>query len=207
MMKVKNNVLKVLFISLMFSFAACSSDDDNPNDDNGGTIGGNHTYDIELVGASETIELSASIPNPPQEGEEDVFNVSAVYGSNPDDGDGDDNMVISMSILNNTSSEMIYGLFNLGDNREALYPFAHPDDNSGDNETGLIIIPGGSSAIYESISGTLNFSNVKLSGTTIATGVTSFTLNFSGDFIDEDDNIYQGSGTIVISPLEGLNYN
>lgn len=201
---IKRNVLKVLFVSLVFSFAACSSDDDNQNDDDGGTIGGNHTYDIELVGEAETIEVSGSISNPPQEDEENIFSVAAVYGTNPEA--GDDSIMISMTISNNNTSEAIYGAFMLDGNRQALYPFAHPDDND-DNVTGLAIRPAGSSTVYESISGTLNFSNVKLSSTTIATGVSSFTLNFSGAFVDEDDNIYQGSGTIVISPLEGLNYN
>ena len=200
---IKRNVFKVLFISLMFSFAACSSDD-NPNDDNGGTIGSNHTYDIELVGESETIEVSGSIPNHPEDDDENIFSVAAVYGANPEA--DDDSIMITMTISNTNTSEAIYGVFMLDSNRQALYPLANPDDID-DNVTGLVIIPAGSSTEYESIAGTLNFSNVKLASTTIVTGVSSFTLNFSGDFVDGDDNIYQGSGTIVISPLVGLNYN
>ncbi|WP_179353206.1 hypothetical protein [Winogradskyella vidalii] len=204
-MGINKNIVRVLFISFVFLITACSSDDDNPNDDdNGGVVGADHTYDIELVGDSETINVSGSISNPVQDNEENNYGVVSVYAINPEA--GEDSIMISMSIGTGNALQSIFGVFMLDENRQALYPFANPDDYD-DNETGLAIRPEGSNTIYESISGTLNFSNVELASTSAVSGVASFTLNFSGVFIDDEENTFQGSGTIVINPLLGLTYN
>ena len=196
---IKKNVFKVLFISLMFSFAACSSDD--ANDDNGGVIGGDHTYDIQLVGESETIHVSGAIPSI---SEDNLFtSVSNYFLSDPQEENQE--TLISMFLLDNTSLEGVTGTFALNDNRQSIYPLSHPDEN--DNTTRLSIRPAGSHFMYHSISGTLSFSNVRFSGGAFATGFASYTLNFEGVFQGEDDNTYQGSGTIVFNPKEGFDYD
>ncbi|WP_026451684.1 hypothetical protein [Aequorivita capsosiphonis] len=156
-----------------------------------------HTFDITLVKDSETIEFSENILN--KEG-------NALYNNQqmPTGKKGDRRRSIMMTIGKdyNRGEAGVFGLFVVNEDFKPL-----SDINGSEKQvSSLTIRPEKDGDWYSAVSGTLTFSDLKFVLPTPNLGGACFKLSFEGDFKKNDNkkDIYQGSGTIVLSPKRAM---
>lgn len=206
-MKFHENLLKMKKIQLLSQTwllalligviaIGCSTDSDTPEEeeDKGTT---EHTIDITLVNKaddSDKIEYKDALPS--SEG-------NAAYKNRTTDHS------ITMILGDYEEVGSIYGHFDMEDEDQ---PYTKLMDRSGKNAALLEIRPKGTADHYISLSGTVKFSNLKYALVLPTNGGACFTLEFEGEFRKYvggmmegiSDDTYEGTGTIVVSPLKDM---
>ncbi|AFL81568.1 hypothetical protein Aeqsu_2105 [Aequorivita sublithincola DSM 14238] len=161
------------------------------------TTDATHSFDITLVKGSETIEFSETVPS--KEG-------GAIYNDQKSltDEQGGRNRTIMMFIGKkyNRGKAGIFGIIRVDEN---LKPFTNVKRGDKSAST-LSIRPKDQGDEYNGISGTMTFSDLKYVLPMPMSGAACFTLNFEGEFQKNGnkEDIYHGSGTIVISPEKAM---
>jgi len=152
-----------------------------------------HTFDITLVKGSETIEYSETIPS--NEGGALYSDQKAPRG---EQGDRERTILMIIGEDYNNGEAGIFGNFRVDENWKPITAIKH----AAKNASFLSIRPNADGAI----SGTLKFSNLKFVLYTSQNGAACFELDFEGDFQknNKKGDIFQGSGTIVLSPKRDM---
>lgn len=200
MKKVQTLSRTLLFALLMsVAFVGCSKDDNGSSevakDDN--QPNEEHSFDITLVNTideSETITFSRTVPT--EEG-------NALYRDRTISGERDHSITMLIGELDEPGS--VFGILDLQDNKR---PF--PTLRTAIEQEGCMITirPEGTDDYYTSVSGTVNFSNLKYVFI-LSSGAACFTLEFEGLFaknsiIGDGEATFHGTGTIVISPEKDM---
>lgn len=197
-MKKIQSIFKTLLFALLIGVIpiGCSTDSDTPEEEEDKDAA-EHTIDITLVNkadASDKIEYKDALPL--EEG-------NAMYKNRTTDHS------ITMILGDHEEVGSIYGHFEMETEDQ---PFTKLMDRSGKDAALLEIRPIGTDDHYISLSGTVKFSDLKYALVVPTSGGACFTLKFEGEFrkyvggmMDGlSDDIYEGTGTIVVSPLKDM---
>lgn len=203
-LKIIQPVVKTLLFMLLISatFISCNTKKDASDDNEKEKVADNkkekafdadHTFDIRLVKDSEIIEFSGSVPS--DEG-------GAIYNDQKsvsnEKGDRDRTIMMFIGKKYNRGAAGVFGIFRIDENWKPITHIQHAVKNASN----LSIRPEENGNTYSAISGTLTFSNLKFVLPMPNNGAASFSLEFEGDFQKDTtkEDIFQGSGTIVLSP-------
>lgn len=208
--KMKHPIGKTLLFLLLISvvFTSCNNKKDAPSDDKKEKVtkaddkkekvaDADHSFDITLVKESETVEFSETIPN--NEG-------NALYNDQkmPTGKEGDRRRSIMMSIGKdaNRDGAGIFGIFIVNEDFKPVTDIKDAEKYA----SSLIIRPKKDDDWFSAVSGTLTFSDLKFVLPTPNLGGACFKLSFEGEFQKNanKDDIYHGSGTIVLSPKRAM---
>lgn len=191
-----NTLLSALLIGVLL--VGCSTDSNAPEEEEKEEKGASeHTIDITIVNktdASDKIEYKDALPS-------DKGN--AMYKN------GATGHSITMILGEHEEAGSIYGYFEMENEAQ---PFTKLMDRSGKDAALLEIRPAGTDDHYISLSGTVKFSDLKYALVLPTNGGARFTLEFEGEFrkyvggtMDGiSDDIYEGTGTIVVDPLKDM---
>jgi len=186
---------KIMLMLLVFVvFTACSKSEKDPIESDNDPSIAEHTFDITLVNksdGSETVEYKGAVPT-------DKGN--AIYKDLTISGNRDHS--VTMLLGKRGEPGNIFGIINLDDNNQPIPKLRTAVEQDG---SVLMITPEGKDDYYNSVSGTVKFSDLKYALPISSSGAACFTLKFSGDFEKNSGrgtgtHIYQGTGTIVVSP-------
>lgn len=192
--------ISTIFVFTLFigaTLTSCSkSSSESVDEENNAS--GEHTYDVTLINkdnASNKVEYRGGLP---------LDEARAIYRYRTMSDETEHSITMLFGKLEEVGS--IYGNFDLNDEKQ---PFTKLGGYSLQDGGTLTIRPEGTKDMYISTSGTLTFSDLKYALPTSAAGAACYTLKFEGDFDkytdgEKTDEIYQGSGTFVISPQDDM---
>lgn len=198
-MKTIKSISTIFLFSLLISAALSScSKSSSESVDEENNASGEHTYDVTLINkdnASNKVEYRGGLP---------LDEARAIYRYRTMSDETEHSITMLFGKLDEVGS--IYGNFDLDDDKQ---PYTKLGAYSLQDGGTLTIRPAGTKDMYISTSGTLTFSDLKYALPTSAAGAACYTLKFEGDFDkytdgEKTDEIYQGSGTFVISPQDDM---
>ncbi|MDT0294609.1 hypothetical protein ACFQ3R_04400 [Mesonia ostreae] len=190
-MKILRKVPYFLLFACLSMMIGCGSDDDQSNSPNApespsGQQGEAHTYNITINdGSTDERNISGEIPN--VFGNDNTGSDFSAYSSTEN---------AKLMVLHLSNSEIVInGLFYHNNNGNT----ADLGENT-DNQSNIILtFSPPSSDIYQSVSGSVELTNIEYGLVQAESGIVGYTLTFNGNFQDINDNLSQVSGTFVIN--------
>ncbi|MGO1585897.1 MAG: hypothetical protein ACTHXJ_07985 [Mesonia sp.] len=197
-------IKKILLSMLLFSivFTSCNdkknasvndTKEESTNDKKEKVGDEDHSFDITLTKGSETIEFSDAVAS--SEGGA-IYNDQKSFSG--EKGERDRTIMMFVGKKYNRGNAGIFSIIRVDENWKPFTNIKRGDKSAST----LSIRPKENGDEFNGVSGTLTFSNLKFVLPVPITGAACFTLDFEGDFQKnaKKENVYQGSGTIVISP-------
>jgi len=190
-MKILKKLPHFLLFACLSIMMGCGSDDDQSNFPNApgspsGQQGEAHTYNITINnGSTDERNISGEIPN--------VFG-SSNTGSDFSAYSSTENAKLMVLHLSN-SEIVINGLFYHTNNGNTADLGVDEDNKSSI----ILTFSPPSSDIHQSVSGSVELTNIEYEFLQAESGIVGYTLNFNGNFQDIDDNLSQISGTFVVN--------